>query len=59
MVQLINCKVILIEGPVFQNSPNWCIHPAICTDLTVNDITVINPWYAQNGDGIDLNPVTK
>lgn len=59
LVQLVNCKVILIEGPVFQNSPNWCIHPAICTDLTVNDITVINPWYAQNGDGIDLESCNK
>jgi polygalacturonase len=59
MVQLVNCKVILIEGPVFQNSPNWCIHPAICTDLTVNDITVINPWYAQNGDGIDFESCNR
>jgi polygalacturonase len=59
MVQLVNCNVILIEGPVFQNSPNWCIHPAICTDLTVNDITIINPWYAQNGDGIDFESCNR
>jgi polygalacturonase len=59
MVQLVDCKVILIEGPVFQNSPNWGIHPAICTDMTINDITVINPWYAQNGDGIDLESCIK
>jgi polygalacturonase len=59
LVQMVDCKVILIEGPIFQNSPNWGIHPLICTDMTVNDITVINPWYAQNGDGIDLESCDK
>ena len=26
----------------------------MCEHLTVNDIRVRNPWYAQNGDGIDV-----
>lgn len=26
----------------------------MCNNLTVNDIRVRNPWYAQNGDGIDV-----
>lgn len=54
LVQLVSCITILLEGPLFQNSPGWCIHPVMCTDLTVNSITVRNPWYAQNGDGIDV-----
>lgn len=54
LVQLISCKKVLLEGPVFQNSPGWCIHPLMCTHLTVDDIQVKNPWYAQNGDGIDV-----
>jgi len=54
LVQLINCDRVLLEGPLFENSPGWCIHPLMCTNLTVNDITVRNPWYAQNGDGIDV-----
>jgi polygalacturonase len=54
LVQLIECKRILLEGPVFENSPAWCIHPLMCEHLTVNDVTVRNPWYAQNGDGIDV-----
>lgn len=48
------CKKILLEGVTFQNSPAWCLHPLMCTDLTVRNITVRNPWYAQNGDGIDV-----
>ena len=49
-----NCDKVLLEGVSFQNSPAWCLHPLMCTNLTIKDITVRNPWYAQNGDGIDI-----
>lgn len=49
-----NCKIILLEGVTFQNSPAWCLHPLMSEDITVRNIFVKNPWYAQNGDGIDL-----
>lgn len=49
-----NCKKVLLEGVTFQNSPAWCLHPLLCEDLTVRNINVKNPWYAQNGDGIDV-----
>jgi polygalacturonase len=45
---------ILIDGPTFQNSPAWCLHPWVCEHITVRNITVRNPWYSQNGDGLDL-----
>lgn len=54
MVSLVDCKNILLDGPVFQNSPAWCIHPLMCENLTVRNIDVRNPWYSQNGDGIDI-----
>jgi polygalacturonase len=54
MVSLVNCKKVLLDGPGFQNSPAWCIHPLMCEDLTIRNITVKNPWYSQNGDGIDI-----
>jgi polygalacturonase len=53
LLLLTNCKTILLEGVTFQNSPAWCLHPLMCRDLTVRDVFVKNPWYAQNGDGID------
>jgi polygalacturonase len=49
-----NCKKVLLEGITFQNSPAWCIHPLMCEDLSIRNINVKNPWYAQNGDGIDV-----
>ncbi len=54
MVSLVNCKKILIDGPAFQNSPAWCLHPLMCEDLTIRNVTVKNPWYSQNGDGLDI-----
>lgn len=49
-----NCKYILLEGVTFQNSAAWCLHPLMSEHLTVRNIFVKNPWYAQNGDGIDV-----
>ncbi len=54
LVSLINCENVLLEGVTFQNSPSWHIHPAMCTNLVVDNITVRCPDYAQNGDGIDV-----
>jgi polygalacturonase len=54
MVSLVNCKKILFDGPVFQNSPAWCLHPLMCEDLTIRNVTVRNPWFSQNGDGLDI-----
>lgn len=54
LVVLNNCKYILLEGVTFQNSPAWCLHPLMSEHLTVRNISVKNPWYAQNGDGIDV-----
>ena len=54
MVRFTNCKKILLDGVTFQNSPAWNIHPMLCEHITLTNLTVRNPWYAQNGDGVDL-----
>jgi len=54
MVSLVECRYVKLEGPTFQNSPAWCLHPLLCEDLTIRNVTARNPWYAQNGDGLDL-----
>jgi len=54
LLVLTNCKKVLLEGVTFQNSPAWNLHPLMCEDLTVRNVYAKNPWYAQNGDGIDV-----
>jgi DNA sulfur modification protein DndE len=54
MISLRECEQVLLEGVTFQNSPAWNVHPLLCKHLTVENINVKNPWFAQNGDGIDI-----
>lgn len=54
LLVLNRCKRILLEGVTFQNSPAWNLHPLMSEDVTVRNVYAKNPWYAQNGDGIDL-----
>ena len=54
MLNFVHCKNILLDGVTFQNSPAWNIHPLMSENIILNKVTVRNPWYSQNGDGIDL-----
>ena len=55
LVSLRECERVLLDGCTFQNSPCWNIHPLWCKDVTVRNITVRNPHYSANGDGIDID----
>ena len=59
MVSLVNCDRVLIEGVTLQNSPAWNVHPLFCTNLTIRNAVIRNPYYAQNGDGLDLESCSK
>lgn len=54
MVSFIECKSVLLQGVLFENSPNWNIHPLMCENIIIDGIFARNPAYAQNGDGLDL-----
>jgi len=54
MLSFVSCQNVLLDGVTFQNSPSWCLHPLMCQNVQVLNVNVRNPWYAQNGDAIDL-----
>jgi len=54
MVSIVGCDKVLLDGPTFQNSPAWNLHPLMTSNLILRNLTVRNPWYSQNGDGVDL-----
>lgn len=54
MVRLYRCDHILIENVTLQNSPAWNLHPCFCQHITIRNAAIRNPYYAQNGDGLDL-----
>lgn len=55
LINLTRCKRVLIDGITIQNSPAWALHPWLCKDVTIRNISIRNPWYAQNADGLDLD----
>jgi polygalacturonase len=54
LLSFIECKNVWLDGVTFQNSPAWNLHPLLCENVIVTNLIVRNPWYSQNGDGIDL-----
>lgn len=54
LLVLNNCKKVLLEGVTFQNSPAWNLHPLMSEHVTIRNVKIKNPDYAQNGDGIDI-----
>ena len=55
MISFMNCENVLLEDCLFQNSPCWNIHPLMCRNVIIDNVTVRNPWYSQNGDGLDVD----
>lgn len=53
------CKRVLMQGVTFSNSPAWNVHPCVCEDVTIENVNIRNPWYAQNGDGLDLESCNR
>ena len=54
MISFIECKNVLLQGVIIENSPAWNLHPLMCENVIIDGIFSRNPAYAQNGDGLDL-----
>ncbi len=59
LLQLLECRHILIEGITLQNSPFWNTHLVYCDDVTVRGARFLNPDDAPNGDGLDIDSSTN
>jgi polygalacturonase len=55
MTLLINCKNVLLDGITIQNSPMFALQPIQCDNVIIGNVRIYNEWWAQNGDGIDIN----
>jgi polygalacturonase len=53
MLNLYRCKNVLISGVTIQNSPAWNLHPVLCDNIVIDQVTIISPEEAPNTDGID------
>lgn len=55
LVLISNSQTVLLDGATFRNSPCWNVHLLYSNNITVHNVTIFNPYYAQNGDGIDID----
>jgi DNA sulfur modification protein DndE len=55
LIVLSDCHRVLLDGPTFRNSASWNVHLLLTDNVTVRRVTIFNPYYAQNGDGIDID----
>ncbi|WP_042454469.1 glycoside hydrolase family 28 protein [Neobacillus dielmonensis] len=53
LVSFDHCTHVLISGVKMVNSPSWTVNPICCEDLTVHNISIVNPANSPNTDGID------
>ncbi|MCF8379023.1 MAG: glycoside hydrolase family 28 protein [Bacteroidales bacterium] len=53
VINLYNCKNILIRDVTILNSPSWTVHPVYCENVTIDNISIIQPYESPNTDGIN------
>lgn len=57
MIQFFGCKNILISGITILDAPYWVIHPVLCNNVTVQDVTINS--HNLNNDGCDPESTTN
>lgn len=59
LLEFTRCHRVLLQEATFSNSPAWNVHPLMCEDVVLDRVQIRNPWYAQNGDGLDLESCNR
>ncbi|MGM7722767.1 glycoside hydrolase family 28 protein [Metabacillus sp. Hm71] len=53
LVSFDSCKHILLSGVKMIQSPSWTVNPICCEDVTIHNLSIVNPSHSPNTDGID------
>ena len=54
MLEFVACRRLRIQDVRIENSPGWTMRPINCDDVYITGITVKNPNYGPNTDGMDI-----
>lgn len=54
LVSLQDCKNVLVQDVTITNSPKFHLVPARIENLIIDNVTIWCPWWAQNGDAMDI-----
>ncbi|CAA6662217.1 unnamed protein product [Spirodela intermedia] len=53
LVELMHSTAVVISDLTFKNSPFWAIHPVYCSQVLIQNITILAAPDSPNTDGID------
>jgi polygalacturonase len=57
LIEPVECKGVIIDGPVIHTFKIWAVHPTYCEDVSISNLTIENK--GGNGDGIDVDSCRK
>jgi len=55
MVELRNCRRFRVDDITLKESAGWTLHATLCDDVWISRLTIDNPLYGPNTDGIDIS----
>lgn len=53
LIGLDRCRRVTLRDLNLRNSPSWTVNPVLCTDVTIDNLSILNPADSPNTDGID------
>lgn len=53
LIGLNNCRRVTIKDVTLLNSPSWTVNPIQCSNVTIDNISILNPADSPNTDGIN------
>ena len=59
LFQTLNSKNIAVRGIRLINSPFWTLHPVYTDHITIDGVSIKNPYDSPNTDGIDIDSCTN
>jgi len=55
MLQFVKCRWLRVEDLRIENSPAWTMSIINCDDVHIHGVTIRNPIYGRNTDGLDMD----
>ncbi|MGI8384293.1 glycoside hydrolase family 28 protein [Robertmurraya sp. P23] len=59
LISFDGCEHIIIRDVRLLNSPSWTVNPIRCQDVTVDNVSILNPADSPNTDGINPESCTN
>ena len=59
MLEFVNCKWLRIEDIRIEDAPGWTMRPINCEQVFIRGISIKNPTYGPNTDGMDITGCTN